>query len=65
MLQGASHGELPEGRVEAISCGDTSVAMTRYDDEYAALDTNCPHQGGPLGEGSTETPKAIRAARAH
>ncbi|MEF8783151.1 MAG: thiamine pyrophosphate-dependent enzyme [Haloarculaceae archaeon] len=50
-----SHGELPEGRVEAVSCGDTTVAVTHYDGEYAALDNSCPHQGGPLGEGSIET----------
>jgi pyruvate oxidase len=50
-----SHGELPEGRVKAVSCGETTVAVTHYDGEYAALDNNCPHQGGPLGEGSIET----------
>ena len=48
-------GELPEGRVTAASCGDTTVAVTHYDGEYAALDNRCPHQGGPLGEGSIET----------
>jgi len=47
--------ELPEGRVTAASCGGTTVAVTHYDGEYAALDNNCPHQGGPLGEGSIET----------
>ena len=49
------HGDLPEGRVTAVSCGDTTVAVTHYDGEYAALDNSCPHQGGPLGEGSIET----------
>ena len=47
--------ELPEGRVKAVSCGDTTVAMTHQNGEYAALDNRCPHQGGPLGEGSIET----------
>ena len=47
--------ELPAGRVTAVSCGETTVAVTHYDGEYAALDNNCPHQGGPLGEGSIET----------
>ena len=50
-----SHDELPEGRVTAVNCGDTTVAVTHYHGEYAALDNNCPHQGGPLGEGSIET----------
>jgi len=49
------HGELPEGRVTAASCGDTTVAVTHFDGQYAALDNECPHQGGPLGEGSIET----------
>ncbi len=47
--------ELPEGRVTAASCGGTTVAITHFDGEYAALDNSCPHQGGPLGEGSIET----------
>ena len=50
-----SPNELPEGRVKAVSCGDTTVAITHHDREYAALDNNCPHQGGPLDEGSIET----------
>jgi thiamine pyrophosphate-dependent acetolactate synthase large subunit-like protein/nitrite reductase/ring-hydroxylating ferredoxin subunit len=47
--------ELSEGRVKAVSCGDTTVAVTHHDGEYGALDNRCPHQGGPLGEGSIET----------
>ncbi|MFB6242515.1 MAG: thiamine pyrophosphate-binding protein [Halobaculum sp.] len=47
-------GELPEGRVEAVSCGGTTVAVTHYEGEYSAIDNSCPHQGGPLGEGSIE-----------
>src|SRR6185436_9571523 len=31
-----------------------SLAMTHYDGQYGALDNRCPHQGGPLGEGSIE-----------
>jgi thiamine pyrophosphate-dependent acetolactate synthase large subunit-like protein/nitrite reductase/ring-hydroxylating ferredoxin subunit len=50
-----SPDELPEGRVTAVSCGKTTVAVTHHDGEYAALDNSCPHQGGPLGEGSIET----------
>jgi len=47
-------GELPAGRVKPVSCGGTTVAMTRYGGDYHALDNECPHQGGPLGEGSIE-----------
>ncbi|MFB6177144.1 MAG: thiamine pyrophosphate-binding protein, partial [Halobaculum sp.] len=46
--------ELPEGRVTTATCGGTTVAVTHYDGQYAAIDNSCPHQGGPLGEGSIE-----------
>ncbi len=46
--------ELPEGRVKPATCHNFTVCMTRYHGEYAALDNRCPHQGGPLGEGSIE-----------
>jgi pyruvate oxidase len=46
--------ELPEGRVKPVTCEDFTVCMTRYEGEFAALDNRCPHQGGPLGEGSIE-----------
>ena len=46
--------ELPEGRVKTVVAGHISVAMTHYEGKYGALDNKCPHQGGPLGEGSIE-----------
>ena len=46
--------ELPEGRVRTVVAGHRSVALTHYDGQYGALDNRCPHQGGPLGEGSIE-----------
>jgi thiamine pyrophosphate-dependent acetolactate synthase large subunit-like protein/nitrite reductase/ring-hydroxylating ferredoxin subunit len=46
--------ELPEGRVKAVTCGHRTVCMVRYQGAYRALDNRCPHQGGPLGEGSIE-----------
>ena len=46
--------ELPEGRVKAVTCGLATVCMTHYEGQYAALDNECPHQRGPLGEGSIE-----------
>lgn len=47
-------GELPEGRVKAVTCGVQTVCMTHYQGRFAALDNKCPHQAGPLGEGSIE-----------
>lgn len=49
------HKELPEGRVKPVTCANFTVCITRYQGEYAALDNQCPHQGGPLGEGSIES----------
>ena len=46
--------ELPEGRVETVTAGLRSLALTHVDGAYSALDNRCPHQGGPLGEGSIE-----------
>ena len=46
--------ELPEGRVKPVTCHNFTVCMTRYQEEYAALDNRCPHQGGSLREGSIE-----------
>lgn len=47
-------GDLPPQRVTAVTCGETTVAMTHHDGAYHALENACPHQGGPLGEGSIE-----------
>ena len=46
--------ELPEGRVMTAVAGAKTLALTHVDGRYAALDNACPHQGGPLGEGSIE-----------
>ncbi len=46
--------ELPEGRVTTVHAGLKSVALVHYEGKFSALDNHCPHQGGPLGEGSIE-----------
>jgi thiamine pyrophosphate-dependent acetolactate synthase large subunit-like protein/nitrite reductase/ring-hydroxylating ferredoxin subunit len=46
--------ELPEGRVKTVAAGPHSFAVTHFEGRYAALSNRCPHQGGPLGEGSIE-----------
>ncbi|MFB6293275.1 MAG: thiamine pyrophosphate-binding protein [Halonotius sp.] len=46
--------DLPEGRVTQATCDGTTVAITHYEGEYHAMANECPHQGGPLGEGSIE-----------
>jgi len=46
--------ELPEGRVKPVTCRHHTLCMTHHEGRYGALDNRCPHQGGPLGEGSIE-----------
>ena len=51
----AAADELPIGRVKTVTAGTRSMALTNIDGEYYAMDNRCPHQGGPLGEGSIES----------
>jgi thiamine pyrophosphate-dependent acetolactate synthase large subunit-like protein/nitrite reductase/ring-hydroxylating ferredoxin subunit len=46
--------ELPDGRVKSAKVGIRTVALSHFDGQYAAMENRCPHQGGPLGEGSIE-----------
>ena len=46
--------ELPEGRVKTVTAKTKSMALTHINGQYAAMENHCPHQGGPLGEGSIE-----------
>ena len=45
---------LDDGRVRAVTVDRRTIALCRLGDRYSALDNRCPHQGGPLGEGSIE-----------
>ncbi len=50
----AERDELDEGRVKSVTAGSLSLALVHFKGQYAAMDNHCPHQGGPLGEGSIE-----------
>ncbi len=43
-----------DGRVRSVDVGGRSVALARCGTRLGALENHCPHQGGPLGEGSIE-----------
>ncbi|HUB39965.1 MAG TPA: thiamine pyrophosphate-binding protein [Streptosporangiaceae bacterium] len=43
-----------EGRVRSVTAGGRTVALARCRGQLGALENRCPHQGGPLGEGSIE-----------
>ncbi len=49
-----SPNDLPEGRVASVTAGHTNICLTHYRGKFCGLDNRCPHQGGPLGEGSIE-----------
>jgi nitrite reductase/ring-hydroxylating ferredoxin subunit len=43
-----------EGRVRSVTVDGRTVALARCGAGLGALENRCPHQGGPLGEGSIE-----------
>ncbi|MEM9361042.1 MAG: thiamine pyrophosphate-binding protein [Bacteroidota bacterium] len=49
-----SKDELPEGRVKTVTAAHKGICLTHFEGKFSALDNKCPHQGGPLGEGSIE-----------
>ncbi|WP_394972865.1 thiamine pyrophosphate-binding protein [uncultured Croceitalea sp.] len=46
--------KLAEGRVMTVTAGHKDLCLSHYKGEFTALENECPHQGGPLGEGSIE-----------
>jgi thiamine pyrophosphate-dependent acetolactate synthase large subunit-like protein/nitrite reductase/ring-hydroxylating ferredoxin subunit len=48
---------LDDGDVTVCTVGLKSVALTKLRGEYGAIDNHCPHQGGPLGQGTVENGK--------
>lgn len=43
--------ELPVGSVTEVAAGDRTLAIANVDGSLYAVDSTCPHAGGPLGEG--------------
>jgi thiamine pyrophosphate-dependent acetolactate synthase large subunit-like protein/nitrite reductase/ring-hydroxylating ferredoxin subunit len=46
--------EIPEGRVTSVTAANKTFCITHHQGKLGCLDNKCPHQGGPLGEGSIE-----------
>jgi thiamine pyrophosphate-dependent acetolactate synthase large subunit-like protein/nitrite reductase/ring-hydroxylating ferredoxin subunit len=42
------------GEIASVVVAGRAVCLTRTNEGYGALDNRCPHQGGPLGEGTIE-----------
>lgn len=49
-----SKADLAENRVMTVTAGHKGICLTHFEGKISALDNRCPHQGGPLGEGSIE-----------
>ena len=46
--------DLQEGRVTTVTAAHHDYCLVHFNGKFCALDNKCPHQGGPLGEGSIE-----------
>jgi nitrite reductase/ring-hydroxylating ferredoxin subunit len=56
----AERGELGERQPRAVAAGGRNIALLRVDGGYFALAGDCPHQGGPLGEGTVDEAGTLR-----
>ena len=50
----STKSELADNRVITVNAGLKQIALSNFEGKICALDNHCPHQGGPLGEGSIE-----------
>ncbi len=46
--------EIPIGGAKAFVVGEREIAVFNIDGTFHAIDNSCPHQGGPLAEGSLD-----------
>lgn len=52
--------DLPTGdTAKEFRCGDKEICIANVNGVYSAIDNVCPHQGGPLGEGTIENGKVV------
>jgi nitrite reductase (NADH) small subunit len=55
-----SQGELPAaGNVKEFLVEGRAICVANVDNAICVLDGTCPHEGGPLGEGSIEGGKIV------
>ena len=46
--------EIPPDTIRTVSLGEDEVALAHVGGSFCAVQANCLHLGGPLGEGSLE-----------
>lgn len=55
-----SEGELPPaGALQEFTVGGRALCVANVQGKICVLDGTCPHEGGPLGEGSIEGGKVV------
>ena len=55
-----SQGEIPAaGKVKEVVVDGRPICVANVDGKVCVLDGTCPHEGGPLGEGSIEGGKLV------
>jgi len=47
-------GDVAPGTGKTVTVGGKEVAVFNVDGTFHAIDNECPHRGGPLGEGELE-----------
>ncbi|MGH8887991.1 MAG: Rieske (2Fe-2S) protein [Egibacteraceae bacterium] len=47
----AAVADVPPGAVTTVQVGKRLAALVNHEGWFYALDADCPHAGGPLGEG--------------
>lgn len=47
-------GEVPAGEGRVVDAGGKSLALFNVGGVYYVLDNDCPHRGGPLGDGDLD-----------
>jgi nitrite reductase (NADH) small subunit len=55
-----SQSELPpSGQVKEVVFSGRSLCVANVDGAFCVLDGTCPHEGGPLGEGTLEEGRVV------
>lgn len=50
----ATKSEIADQSAKSVEIGDRQIALFNLGDRIYAIDDTCPHNGGPLSEGSVE-----------
>jgi thiamine pyrophosphate-dependent acetolactate synthase large subunit-like protein/nitrite reductase/ring-hydroxylating ferredoxin subunit len=53
-------GELEEGDVKPVTLGTQTIALSFKNGTHGAVDNQCPHQGGPMGEGTIDDKNCLQ-----